>query len=129
MNNIVATITDLLPIALIVLAGGWPARRVVVTCVAGVALNALSLPMPEQALSGLSFAGAAASPVALIALGLYLGGSTLRLRGLPAAMPTPQNVFILAGRYGGDVDFSGSVVVKTALVSLLLLPVRTSFVL
>ncbi|MEV0044020.1 AEC family transporter [Nocardia rhamnosiphila] len=147
--------------------GSALATPVVVSCVAAIACNALSLPVSEQVLSGLSFAGAAASPVALIALGLYLGGSTLRLRGattdenaiivvkcvvfplmvfaiakyivhvdnpwlayltLLAAMPTPQNVFILAGRYGGDVDFSGSVVIKTTLVSLLLLPAWTALV-
>lgn len=45
---------------------------------------------------------------------------------LPAAMPTPQNVFILAGCYGDDIDFSGSVVVKTTFLSLL--PAWTSFV-
>ncbi|NKY55231.1 AEC family transporter [Nocardia flavorosea] len=140
---------------------------VVIACAAAIACNIMSLTVPETVLSGLSFAGEAASPVALIALGLHLGGSTLRLRGatpdenaiivvkcvifplmvfglaeyvLPisdpwpayltmlAAMPTPQNVFVLAGRYGGDLDFAGSVVVKTTFVALLLLPVWTTIV-
>jgi predicted permease len=141
--------------------GAALATPVAVSCLTAMALNALSWPVPEFALAGLSFIGAAASPVALIALGLHLGSSTLRLRGatsdenaiiafkcvvLPlmvfgaaeyivdigdpwvayltvlAAMPAPQNVFILAGRYGLDLDFAGSVVVKTTVVSLLLLP-------
>ncbi|MFD3696179.1 AEC family transporter [Streptomyces sp. NPDC058646] len=41
---------------------------------------------------------------------------------LIAAMPTPQNLFIFAQRYDVGVDLSASVVIKTSLVSLLLLP-------
>ncbi|WP_109525808.1 MULTISPECIES: AEC family transporter [Nocardia] len=147
--------------------GAALATPVVVACVAAIVANLASWPVPESVLSGLSFAGDAASPVALIALGLHLGGSTLRLRGatpdenavivfkcaiLPsmvygvteyvvhvddpwpayltmlAAMPTPQNVFVLAGRYNVGLDFAGSVVVKTTVVALVLLPVWTLLV-
>ncbi|MET7772695.1 AEC family transporter [Nocardia sp. NPDC005366] len=147
--------------------GAALATPVVVACGAAITFNVASWPVPHPVVSGLSFAGDAASPVALIALGLHLGGSTLRLRGatpdenaiiafkcviLPlmvyavaeyivrvddpwlayltvlAAMPTPQNVFVLAGRYDVDLDFAGSVVVKTTLVSLALLPAVTLLV-
>ncbi|WP_411103954.1 AEC family transporter [Streptomyces sp. cmx-4-9] len=41
---------------------------------------------------------------------------------LIAAMPTPQNLFIFAQRYDVGVDLSASVVIKSSLVALLLLP-------
>jgi hypothetical protein len=39
-----------------------------------------------------------------------------------AAMPAPQNLFVLAQRYGVGVDLSASLVVKSSVVALLLLP-------
>ncbi|MFE3755598.1 hypothetical protein ACFXO9_14935 [Nocardia tengchongensis] len=39
-------------------------------------------------------------------------------------MPSPQNLFIFAQGYDTDVDLAASVVVKTTLVALLLLPIR-----
>ncbi|MEV0354867.1 AEC family transporter [Nocardia sp. NPDC050697] len=54
---------------------------VVVACLAAVALNAAAAPVPAVLLRSCEFAGAAAAPVALFALGLYLGGVGLRWRG------------------------------------------------
>lgn len=55
----------------------------VLSCVAGLALNLLSVRVPATLLDGFSFVGVSASPVALFALGLHLGGSGLRVRGTP----------------------------------------------
>ncbi|WP_280427028.1 hypothetical protein [Nocardia brasiliensis] len=41
---------------------------------------------------------------------------------LIAAMPSPQNLFIFAQRYETDIDLAASIVAKTSLVALLLLP-------
>ncbi|WP_433717185.1 AEC family transporter (plasmid) [Nocardia sp. CA-084685] len=54
---------------------------VVLACLTGVVLNALHVPIPGLMLTSLSFVGDAASPVALFALGLYVGGTGLRWRG------------------------------------------------
>ncbi|WP_030774071.1 AEC family transporter [Streptomyces sp. NRRL F-2664] len=133
----------------------------VLACNAGILFNLLSVRIPAVVLDGAAFVGNSASPVALFALGLHLGGAGLHLRGttreetaligfkclvfpllawavcallfgvrgdwlaylvLIAAMPTPQNLFIFAQRYDVGVDLSASVVLKTSLVSLLLLP-------
>ena len=136
----------------------------VLSCLAGLALNLLSVRVPGTVLDGFSFVGASASPVALFALGLHLGGSGLRIRGTPleeiwliafkcvifplltlavcffifrvrgiwldylvliAAMPAPQNLFIFAQRYDVDaetVEMSASLVVKSSVAALLLLP-------
>ncbi|MCB5181298.1 AEC family transporter [Streptomyces antimicrobicus] len=53
----------------------------VLACNAGILLNLLSVPVPEVVLDGFAFVGDSASPVALFALGLHLGGSGLDLRG------------------------------------------------
>ncbi|WP_239516198.1 AEC family transporter [Streptomyces sp. ICC4] len=133
----------------------------VLACNAGILLNLLSVRVPGAVLDGAAFVGDSASPVALFALGLHLGGIGLGLRGttreelaligfkcvlfpllawavcgglfgvrgdwltylvLIAAMPTPQNTFIFAQRYDVGVDLSAAVVIKSSLVSLLLLP-------
>ncbi|MGW6707213.1 AEC family transporter [Streptomyces sp. NPDC054956] len=133
----------------------------VLACNAGILLNLLSVHVPEVVLDGASFVGDSASPVALFALGLHLGGIGLDIRGttreelaligfkclvfpllawavcgalfgvrgewltylvLIAAMPTPQNLFIFAQRYDVGVDLSAAVVIKSSVVSLLLLP-------
>ncbi|MFE9319992.1 AEC family transporter [Nocardia sp. NPDC052278] len=57
---------------------------VVPACLTGVLLNALHCPLPPVLLTSLSFVGDAASPVALFALGLYVGGTGLRWRGATA---------------------------------------------
>ncbi|WP_407835570.1 AEC family transporter [Streptomyces sp. DSM 116496] len=152
---------------------GGPARRLsravsaslvtplVLACNAGILLNLLSVHVPEVVLDGAAFVGDSASPVALFALGLHLGGIGLDVRGttreevaligfkcvafpllawavcgalfgvrgewltylvLIAAMPTPQNLFIFAQRYDVGVNLSAAVVIKSSLVSLLLLP-------
>ncbi|MCX5128300.1 AEC family transporter [Streptomyces sp. NBC_00347] len=152
---------------------GGPARRLsravsaslvtplVLACNAGILLNLLSAHVPEVILDGAAFVGDSASPVALFALGLHLGGIGLDVRGttreelallgfkcvafpllawavcgalfgvrgewltylvLIAAMPTPQNLFIFAQRYDVGVNLSAAVVIKSSLVSLLLLP-------
>lgn len=54
---------------------------VVLACNAGILLNLLSLHVPKPLLDGFSFVGDSASPVALFALGLHLGGSGLSVRG------------------------------------------------
>ncbi|MET9490467.1 AEC family transporter [Nocardia sp. NPDC006630] len=134
---------------------------IVVACYAGIAANLGHLSVPGWATDTLSMTGAAASPVALFALGLHLGGSGIRLRGTSsdeywligmkcvlfpllaftiarcvfglgapwlgyltviAAMPAPQNLFIFAAQYDTDVDLAASVVIKTSVVALLLLP-------
>ncbi|GLW94886.1 AEC family transporter [Actinokineospora globicatena] len=134
---------------------------VVLACNLAILLNLLSVPVPPTLLDGLAFVGEAAAPVALFALGLYLGGAGLSIRGttrtelalitfkclafplitlllcryafhitgdwlkylvLIAAMPSPQNLFVFAQRYDVDVDLAASVVVKSSLVTLLLLP-------
>ncbi|MET9288339.1 AEC family transporter [Nocardia beijingensis] len=57
---------------------------VVVACLAAVTLNATTVPVPAVIRRSCDFAGAAAAPVALFALGLYLGGAGLRWRGATA---------------------------------------------
>lgn len=138
------------------------ATPLVLACNLAIVLNLLSVPVPGSVLSSLSFIGASASPVALFALGLHLGGSGLGIRDttreevalillkcvafpvlaylvcrelfgvrgpwldyvlIIAAMPSPQNVFIFAQRYGVGVRMAAANVVKTSVVSLLLLPV------
>lgn len=152
---------------------GGPARRLaravsaslitplVLACNAGILLNLLSVHVPRVVLDGAAFVGDSASPVALFALGLHLGGMGLDVRGttreelaligfkcllfpllawavcgglfevrgewltylvLIAAMPTPQNLFIFAQRYDVGVDLSAAVVIKSSVISLLLLP-------
>lgn len=154
-------------------AAGGPGRRLaravgaslatplVLACNAGILLNLLAVHVPGVILDAADFVGASASPVALFALGLHLGGLGLDLRGttreelaligfkclafpllawavcgplfgvggqwlaylvLIAAMPTPQNLFIFAQRYDVGVDLSASLVIKSSLASLLLLP-------
>ncbi|MFD3325553.1 AEC family transporter [Streptomyces sp. NPDC058701] len=141
--------------------GASLATPLVLACNAGILLNLLSVQVPGVALDAAGFVGDSASPVALFALGLHLGGLGLDLRGttreelaligfkclafpllawavcgpllgvggpwlaylvLIAAMPTPQNLFIFAQRYDVGVDLSASLVIKTSLASLLLLP-------
>ncbi|MFF3348779.1 AEC family transporter [Streptomyces sp. NPDC002779] len=72
---------------------GSPARRlgsavtaslmtpVVIACNAGILLNLLPVTVPGVVLDSFAFVGDSASPVALFALGLYLGGSGLSVRG------------------------------------------------
>ncbi|MFG2292140.1 AEC family transporter [Streptomyces sp. NPDC048603] len=72
--------------------GGRPLRAVaaslatplVLSCNAGIVLNLLSVPLPGPLLDGFAFVGDSASPVALFALGLHLGGLGLNLRGTTA---------------------------------------------
>ncbi|MEV4313040.1 AEC family transporter [Actinocrispum sp. NPDC049592] len=133
----------------------------VLSCNAAIVLNLLAVKIPGPLLDGLAFVGDSAAPVALFALGLYLGGAGLTFRGttreeialiavkcvvfplvtllvcryvfgvtgewlsylvLIAAMPSPQNLFIFAQRYDIDVDMAASVVVKSSVVTLALLP-------
>ncbi|PWI44980.1 AEC family transporter [Streptomyces sp. ICBB 8177] len=56
---------------------------IVLACAFAIALNLLKVPVPSSVLSGFSFVGNAASPVALFALGLHLGGAGLAVRGTP----------------------------------------------
>ncbi|MGW0392690.1 AEC family transporter [Streptomyces sp. NPDC003042] len=137
------------------------ATPLVLACNAGILLNLLSVRVPAVVLDGAAFVGDSASPVALFALGLHLGGLGLDIRGtsreelaliafkclafpllawvvcgalfgvrgewlaylvLIAAMPTPQNLFVFAQRYDIGVDLSASLVIKSSVVSLLLLP-------
>ncbi|WP_369777078.1 AEC family transporter [Streptomyces sp. R33] len=134
----------------------------VLACNAGILLNLLSVHVPKVVLDGAGFVGDSASPIALFALGLHLGGLGLDIRGtgreelaliafkclgfpllawavcgllfgvrgewltylvLIAAMPAPQNLFVFAQRYDVGVDLSASLVIKSSVVSLLLLPV------
>ncbi|MFD3680559.1 AEC family transporter [Streptomyces sp. NPDC058613] len=154
-------------------AAGGPGRRLaravgaslatplVLACNAGILRNLLSVHVPGVVLDAAGLVGDSASPVALFALGLHLGGLGLGLRGttreglaligftclafplpawavcgpllgiggpwlaylvLIAAMPTPQNLFVFAQRYDVGVDLSASLVIKTSLASLPLLP-------
>lgn len=57
---------------------------VVVACFAGILANLTHLPVPAPLLQGLDFAGAAASPVALFALGLHVGTRGVRWRATTA---------------------------------------------
>ncbi|MEU9143833.1 AEC family transporter [Streptomyces sp. NPDC048349] len=141
--------------------GASLATPLVLACNAGIVLNLLSVHVPDVVLDAAAFVGDSASPVALFALGLHLGGVGLDLRGttreelaliafkcvafpvltwavcgplvgvrgewlaylvLLAAMPTPQNLFIFAQRYDVGVALSASIVIKTSLATLLLLP-------
>ncbi len=54
---------------------------VVLACNAAILLNLLAVKVPEVLLDGFSYVGDSASPVALFALGLYLGGAGLTIRG------------------------------------------------
>ncbi|MDJ0379974.1 AEC family transporter [Streptomyces sp. G-G2] len=149
------------PVRLARAVGASLTTPLVLACNAGIALNLLSLPVPKVVLDGFSFVGDSASPVALFALGLHLGGLGLDLRGttreelaliafkcvafpllawavcgglfgvtgdwlkylvLIAAMPTPQNLFIFAQRYGIGVDLSAALVIKSSVAALFLLP-------
>ncbi|MCY0935863.1 AEC family transporter [Streptomyces sp. H34-S4] len=74
-------------------AAGGPGRRLaravsaslvtplVLACNAGILLNLLSVHVPQVVLDGAAFVGDSASPVALFALGLHLGGIGLDVRG------------------------------------------------
>ncbi|MEU7998856.1 AEC family transporter [Micromonospora sp. NPDC049060] len=134
---------------------------VVLACNLGIVANLIGVGVPAPLMDGFAFVGDAASPVALFALGLHLGGTGLSIRGttweeiwliavkcvafplamwlacgylfdvrgdwlkylvLIAAMPAPQNLFIFAQRYGVGVDMSASLVVKSSVAALLLLP-------
>ncbi|MFI9770140.1 AEC family transporter [Streptomyces sp. NPDC052415] len=82
---------------------GSPARRlgsavtaslmtpVVIACNAGILLNLLPVTVPGVVLDSFGFVGDSASPVALFALGLHLGGSGLTVRGT-----TPEEMWIIA---------------------------------
>jgi predicted permease len=82
---------------------GSPARRlgsavtaslmtpVVIACNAGILLNLLPVTVPGVVLDSFAFVGDSASPVALFALGLYLGGSGLSVRGT-----TREEMWIIA---------------------------------
>ncbi|MEU8897357.1 AEC family transporter [Nocardia sp. NPDC048505] len=63
--------------------GSALATPVVVACTAGVLANLAGLGVPAPLLAAMEFAGAAASPVALFALGLHVGIHGMRWR--PAA--------------------------------------------
>ncbi|MEF2524708.1 AEC family transporter [Streptomyces sp. CS62] len=72
---------------------GSPARRlgsavsaslltpVVIACNAGILLALLPVTVPAVVLDAFAFVGDSATPVALFALGLHLGGSGLKVRG------------------------------------------------
>ncbi|MBC2903253.1 AEC family transporter [Streptomyces cupreus] len=82
---------------------GSPARRlgsavtaslmtpVVIACNAGILLNLMPVTVPGVVLDSFAFVGDSASPVALFALGLHLGGSGLKVRGT-----TPEEMWIIA---------------------------------
>ncbi|MEV6280725.1 AEC family transporter [Nocardia sp. NPDC051832] len=134
---------------------------VVLACAAGVLANLVNFRVPDPLLEGLEFAGAAASPVALFALGLHVGaygmrwrpvtrdeylliavkclafpllmwaslhyvfgltGTTLAMFVVIAAMPAPQNAFIYAQRYDGEIDLVAAAVVKSTVLTAALLP-------
>ena len=134
---------------------------IIVACNVAILLNLLSVRLPAVLMDGFSFVGNSSSPVALFALGLYLGGAGISIKGtsveeiwliafkcvvfpltiwvsgnyvfgisgpwltylvLIAAMPAPQNLFIFAQRYDVGVDMSASLVVKSSVTTLFLLP-------
>ncbi len=64
---------------------------VVLSCNAGILLNLLSVHVPRTFLDSFAFVGDSASPVALFALGLHLGGTGLAMRGT-----TLQEVWLVA---------------------------------
>ncbi|MFF1419580.1 AEC family transporter [Streptomyces sp. NPDC058280] len=64
---------------------------VVLACNAGILLNLLSFQVPEPLLDGFAFVGDSASPVALFALGLHLGGISFTLRST-----TPEEIWLIA---------------------------------
>ncbi|WP_328875235.1 AEC family transporter [Streptomyces sp. NBC_00287] len=82
---------------------GSPARRlgsavtaslltpVVIACNAGILLNLMPVTVPGVVLDSFAFVGDSASPVALFALGLHLGGSGLKVRGT-----TLEEIWIIA---------------------------------
>jgi predicted permease len=57
---------------------------VVIACNAGIVLNLLPLHLPQVILDSSTFVGDSASPVALFALGLHLGGTGLKIRDTTA---------------------------------------------
>lgn len=134
---------------------------VIIACNAAILLNLLSVPVPQALLESCSFIGESASPVALFALGLHVGGSSNAMRKtsleeaaliafkcilfplvtyavattlfnveriwlaylvLIAAMPSPQNLFIFAQRYDIEVPMAASIVLKSSIVAMLLIP-------
>ncbi|MFI2367712.1 AEC family transporter [Streptomyces sp. NPDC018833] len=85
---------------------------VVIACNAGIVLNLLPVHLPRVVLDSFAFVGDSASPVALFALGLHLGGTGLKVRGT-----TVEEMWIIAFkcvafplltyavcRYGFDVE-------------------------
>ncbi|MFE3766972.1 AEC family transporter [Streptomyces sp. NPDC059104] len=64
---------------------------VVLACNAGILLNLLSVHLPKAVLDSFAFVGDSASPVALFALGLHLGGAGLTIRGT-----TLEEVWLIA---------------------------------
>lgn len=55
-----------------------------IACNAGIVLNLLPVELPGVVLDSFAFVGDSASPVALFALGLHLGGTGVRIRGTTA---------------------------------------------
>lgn len=133
----------------------------IIACNSAILLNLLSVPVPHAVLEACAFVGESASPVALFALGLHVGGCSNAMRRtsleeaaliafkfglfplvtyavagtlfkvehvwlaylvMIAAMPSPQNLFIFAQRYDTEVPMAASLVLKTSVVSILLMP-------
>ncbi|MFC5724213.1 AEC family transporter [Streptomyces gamaensis] len=67
------------------------ATPMVIACNAGIVLNLLSVHLPRTVLDSFAFVGDSASPVALFALGLHLGGMGLKIRGT-----TAEEIWIIA---------------------------------
>ncbi|MEU2182679.1 AEC family transporter [Streptomyces thermolilacinus] len=85
---------------------------VVIACNAGIVLNLLAVRVPEVVLDSSAFVGQSASPVALFALGLHLGGTGLKVRDTTAeemwliafkCVAFPLLAFAVC-RYGFGVD-------------------------
>lgn len=88
------------------------ATPVVIACNAGIVLNLLAVRVPEVVLDSSAFVGQSASPVALFALGLHLGGTGLKVRDTTAeemwlvafkCVAFPLLAFAVC-RYGFGVD-------------------------
>ncbi|MFE7753136.1 AEC family transporter [Streptomyces sp. NPDC057428] len=99
----------------------------------GLHLGGSGLKIRETTLEEISITGFKCVALPLITyavcrFGFGVEGEWLNYLVLIAAMPAPQNLFIFAQRYDVGVDMAASLVIKSSVVALLLLPLWTQLV-
>ncbi|WP_245717153.1 AEC family transporter [Nocardia jejuensis] len=94
----------------------------------GTGMRLRSADSDEYWLIGVKCLGFPLLAYALARFGFHLTAPWLGYMVMIAAMPSPQNLFILAQAYDVDVDLAAAVVVKSTVLALLLLPVWATLI-